>query len=182
MQRSGSTRRCRGSARIARRRTRTTSSTCGQPATTVDLSGYTLGDVASPDRHVFSPASYLAPGAAIVVYDRGDHADVPNAVNASTSSLSLNNSSETVTLRDTTGATVRLSRVGTVAASAAAEITPTQVLAGTRTDFLYSVVPVVNPGDSGVREIEIDVPGGFTGVTVTVTIAVSVPPLPSSTV
>ncbi|PKN54415.1 MAG: hypothetical protein CVU56_26730 [Deltaproteobacteria bacterium HGW-Deltaproteobacteria-14] len=71
-----------------------------------DLTGWRLGDAASDSRHVFAAGTTLAPGQALVIFDRGDHSAVANSVNASTESLSLNNSSETVTLYDADGIVV----------------------------------------------------------------------------
>ena len=69
----------------------------------VDLGRFTLGDTSQPARHVFEAGTILAPGAALVVFDRGEHAEIPNAVLASTGSLSLTNTSDTITLRSDTG-------------------------------------------------------------------------------
>ncbi|MBI4821620.1 MAG: lamin tail domain-containing protein [Deltaproteobacteria bacterium] len=70
----------------------------------VDITGWTLSD-ATAVRHTFAAVT-LAPGKALVVFDRGDHSSVPSAVNASTQLLSLNNSAETVRLRDASGGLV----------------------------------------------------------------------------
>lgn len=64
---------------------------------TVDLSGWALGDLASPYRHVFAAGTLLAPGASLKVYDGGVHAD---GLPATSGQLSLNNTAETVTLID----------------------------------------------------------------------------------
>ena len=69
---------------------------------TVDLAGWTLGDAGSARRHVFGSQG-LAPGQAVVVYDRGSHASVPGAINASSRSLSLNNNGDRVILADSMG-------------------------------------------------------------------------------
>ncbi|TNF32918.1 MAG: hypothetical protein EP329_09035 [Deltaproteobacteria bacterium] len=71
-----------------------------------DLSGWRLGDAASDSRHVFAAGTVLEPGHALVVFDRGDHSAIANAINASTETLSLNNSGETVTLYDADGVIV----------------------------------------------------------------------------
>lgn len=71
--------------------------------TAVDLSGWALGDLTSPYRHVFPVGTTLAPGAGVKIYDGGTHAD---GVPASSGALSLNNDSETLTLVDAHGASV----------------------------------------------------------------------------
>jgi len=63
----------------------------------VDLSGWALGDLASPHRHVFPSGAILSPGASLKVYDGGVHSD---GLPASSGALSLNNSDETITLYD----------------------------------------------------------------------------------
>lgn len=75
-------------------------------AEAIDLGGWTLGDLANPARHVFEPGTLLGPGEVLVIFDSGDHSDVPNAIVSSTGSLSLNNSNESVTVTDEDG-TVR---------------------------------------------------------------------------
>jgi phosphatidylserine/phosphatidylglycerophosphate/cardiolipin synthase-like enzyme len=67
----------------------------------VDLTGWTVSD-ALEVRHTFSEHR-LPPGEVLVIYDRGEHADTPNAVNASTTRLSLNNTGDTLTLHDAEG-------------------------------------------------------------------------------
>ena len=69
---------------------------------TVDLAGWTLGDAGSARRHVFGSLA-LAPGQAVVVYDRGSHSSVPGAINASSRSLSLDNNGDRVVLVDADG-------------------------------------------------------------------------------
>ncbi|MBU1429117.1 lamin tail domain-containing protein [Myxococcota bacterium] len=69
-----------------------------------DLSGWQLGDVTDPARHTFG-ATILAPGEALVVFDRGDHG-LDNAHAALTGRLSLNNADDVVTLLDAEGALV----------------------------------------------------------------------------
>lgn len=75
--------------------------------TAVDLSGWTLSDAIST-RHTFAAGSTLAPGAARVVF--GGVASIPaalsNATAASTGTLALGNSGDTVTLKSSSGATV----------------------------------------------------------------------------
>ena len=71
-----------------------------------DLSGFTLSDGVSV-RHVFADGTTIAPGKALVVY--GGASAIPAgiaAVAASSGSLGLNNSSDTVTLRDASSAVV----------------------------------------------------------------------------
>jgi beta-lactamase superfamily II metal-dependent hydrolase len=72
-----------------------------------DLSGWQLLD-ATGVRHTFAAGTTLAPGKALVVF--GGATAIPgglsNAVAASTGTLSLNNTSDTVTVRNTAGATV----------------------------------------------------------------------------
>jgi endonuclease/exonuclease/phosphatase family metal-dependent hydrolase len=72
-----------------------------------DLGGYTLWDGAQA-RHSFPTGTSLAAGKAIVVFAgaSGIPAGLTNAVTASTGSLSLANSGDTVTLEDATGAVV----------------------------------------------------------------------------
>jgi len=70
---------------------------------TVDLSGWAIGDLASPYRHVFAAGTTLASGASIKVYDGGVHAD---GIPASSGALSLNNSDETLSLIDAHAASV----------------------------------------------------------------------------
>jgi hypothetical protein len=70
---------------------------------TVDLSGWAIGDLASPYRHVFAAGTLLAPGGTIKVYDGGVHAD---GIPASSGALSLNNSDETLSLIDAHAAAV----------------------------------------------------------------------------
>lgn len=65
----------------------------------VHLDGYALGDAANDSRHVFDEL-VLLPGQVVVVYDSGEHGNVPGAITASSGALSLNNTQETVTLRD----------------------------------------------------------------------------------
>ncbi|RYZ41192.1 MAG: endonuclease [Myxococcaceae bacterium] len=73
----------------------------------VDLSGYTLSDSASV-RHTFPSGTTVAAGKAVVVF--GGAAGIPSgtagAVAASTGTLGLSNSGDTVTLKSASGATV----------------------------------------------------------------------------
>jgi len=73
---------------------------------TAQLEGWTLGDAVEPARHTFGAGAELAPGAALVVFDRGDHDAVANASLASSRSLSLNNRGDLVTLLDGSGTVV----------------------------------------------------------------------------
>lgn len=66
-----------------------------------DLRGVGLSDLVS-ERHRFGRV-VLPPGAALVVYDRGDHSDVPGAMQSSTGTLGLNNSGDTLVLVDADG-------------------------------------------------------------------------------
>jgi hypothetical protein len=72
-----------------------------------DLSGWTLSDAAGV-RHTFASGTLLPAGSALLVF--GGAAGIPpglaRAVAASTGTLSLNNSGDTVTLRDADGAMV----------------------------------------------------------------------------
>jgi hypothetical protein len=67
-------------------------------AAPVDLEGWSIGDLRAEDRHVFSQTT-LGPGDGIVVYDMGDHTDIPNAISSSSGFLSLNNTGDRVELR-----------------------------------------------------------------------------------
>lgn len=75
--------------------------------TSVSLSGWTLWDATS-SRHTFASGTSLAPGKAIVVF--ADAANIPaglsNAVAASTGTLSLNNTGDTVTLKNSSGTAI----------------------------------------------------------------------------
>lgn len=76
-------------------------------ATSVNIGGWTLSD-SSRVRHQFASNTVLAPGSGIVVF--GGASAIPgglsNAVAASTGTLSLRNSGESVTLRNSGGTTV----------------------------------------------------------------------------
>ncbi|MCB9778526.1 MAG: lamin tail domain-containing protein [Alphaproteobacteria bacterium] len=65
------------------------------------LAGWTLSDL-SGVRHEFTTET-LAPGAVMVVYDRGDHSGVPGWINASSEYLSLNNTGDAMTLTEADG-------------------------------------------------------------------------------
>jgi endonuclease/exonuclease/phosphatase family metal-dependent hydrolase len=75
--------------------------------TAVDLSGWTVSD-ASGLRHTFSSGSSVAAGGVVVIFGgaSGIPAGTANAVAASTGTLSLSNSGDTVTVRDSTGTVV----------------------------------------------------------------------------
>lgn len=66
-----------------------------------DLDGFVLFD-GSGERHAFS-GTVLAPGEALVLFDQGDHSDIPGAMTSSTGSLSLNNAGDVLTLVDAEG-------------------------------------------------------------------------------
>jgi endonuclease/exonuclease/phosphatase family metal-dependent hydrolase len=72
-----------------------------------DLSGWTLSDSSSV-RHTFPAGTTLGPGSALVVF--GGASAIPpgvsNAVAASTGTLSLNNSSDTVKLKNSSSAVI----------------------------------------------------------------------------
>ena len=67
----------------------------------LDPTGWTLCD-ASGVCHTFGPPALL-PGEALVLFDRGDHANVPGVRLAESERLSLNNSAETMTLTQPDG-------------------------------------------------------------------------------
>ena len=73
--------------------------------TAVDLTGWTLGDEANPVRHAFD-GTIVEPGDGLVVFDRGDHSAIDKAINSSTGSLSLNNTGDTLSLVDASGAVI----------------------------------------------------------------------------
>jgi len=68
----------------------------------MDPTGYTLCD-ASGVCHTFGPP-VLLPGEAMVLFDQGDHTDVPGVRLSNEGRLSLNNSGDTLTLTDPDGA------------------------------------------------------------------------------
>ncbi|OJT25933.1 hypothetical protein BO221_08850 [Archangium sp. Cb G35] len=69
----------------------------------IDISGWTISDATSV-RHTFAAGTVLAAGKAIVVFGgtTGIPSGTPNAVVASTGTLSLNNSSDTVRVKTST--------------------------------------------------------------------------------
>ncbi|MBK8985108.1 MAG: lamin tail domain-containing protein [Chloroflexi bacterium] len=75
----------------------------------LDLSGWTLHDVASPTnpRHTFWSGTVLPPGCAVIVFGGGNPTGAfGGSIVQTTTSLSLNNTNETVTLKDLTGTAV----------------------------------------------------------------------------
>jgi hypothetical protein len=70
------------------------------PAT---LDGWTVGDAINPARHVFVAGTTLAAGQSLVLFDSGSHPEVAGSITSSTGTLSLNNSSDQVRLRDASG-------------------------------------------------------------------------------
>jgi endonuclease/exonuclease/phosphatase family metal-dependent hydrolase len=81
--------------------------------TAVDLSGWTVSD-ASGLRHTFASGTTLGAGKAIAVFGgaSGIPAGLTNAVAASTGTLSLSNSGDTVTVRNAAGTTVATDTFG----------------------------------------------------------------------
>lgn len=75
--------------------------------TAIDISGWKLWD-ASAARHTFAAGTVLNPGKAIVVFGAasGIPAGTPSAVASSTGALSLGNSGDTVSVRNTAGAII----------------------------------------------------------------------------
>ncbi len=71
--------------------------------TAVDLTGWTLGDEVAPVRHTFTDV-VLEPGDGLVLFDEGDHSDIPRALLSTTGFLSLNNTGDTLRLVDPNGA------------------------------------------------------------------------------
>ncbi|MFY0563340.1 lamin tail domain-containing protein [Archangium lansingense] len=73
----------------------------------VDISGWVLSDAASA-RHTFAAGTVLGAGKAIVVFGgaTGIPAGTSNAVAASTGTLSLNNTTDTVTVKTSSGTTI----------------------------------------------------------------------------
>ena len=71
-------------------------------STAVDLTGWTFGDAIRDVRHTFDGV-VLAPGEAVVLWDSGEH---DGDLVTTTGSLSLNNTGDTLTLRDANGLTV----------------------------------------------------------------------------
>jgi hypothetical protein len=85
----------------------------------VDLSGWKLWDATSA-RHTFAAGTVLAPGKAIVVFGAasGIPAGLSNAVAASTATLNLANTSDTVTVKNAGGTTIDSFTYGSSLASA----------------------------------------------------------------
>jgi protocatechuate 3,4-dioxygenase beta subunit len=75
--------------------------------TSIDIGGWTISD-ATAVRHTFASGTVLAPGKALVVFGAasGVPAGLSNAVGASTGSLSLANTTDTVTVRNAAGASI----------------------------------------------------------------------------
>ncbi|WP_257461824.1 carboxypeptidase regulatory-like domain-containing protein [Archangium lipolyticum] len=75
--------------------------------TSIDIGGWTLSD-ATAVRHTFAAGTVLAPGKALVVF--GGASGIPvglsNAVGASTGTLNLANTTDTVTLKNTANASI----------------------------------------------------------------------------
>jgi len=63
----------------------------------VGLAGWELSDDLDV-RHTFPTEAFIPAGGAVVIFDGGEHGDVPGAVVASSGLLSLNNSGDTLTL------------------------------------------------------------------------------------
>lgn len=107
-------------------------------STPADISGWVLLDAESV-RHVFAPGTVLGAGRAIVVFAgaSGIPAGTPNAVVASTRSLSLNNGGDTVTLRTSaTGEAVTVDSYTYTAAQAAKDgVSINRTLDATPTPF-----------------------------------------------
>jgi len=77
-------------------------------STAVDISGFTLSDL-SGLRHTFAAGTVIQPGQAIVVFGGGTPTGSfsgATVVTASSGSLSLNNSGDTITLADDMGTTI----------------------------------------------------------------------------
>lgn len=70
----------------------------------VSIEDWTITDSQGHIRHTFS--GRLQPLGALVLFDEGNHDDVPGAVSSTTGYLSLNNGGDTITLRDADGDTV----------------------------------------------------------------------------
>jgi endonuclease/exonuclease/phosphatase family metal-dependent hydrolase len=82
-------------------------------STAVDLSGWTISD-ASGLRHTFASGTSLGAGLAVAVFGgaAGIPAGLTNAVAASTGTLSLSNSSDTVTVKNAAGTVVNTATFG----------------------------------------------------------------------
>lgn len=68
----------------------------------VDLDGWELWDAIAM-RHTFTSSRILQPGEHVVIFDSGNHGSTPKWVKSSTNSLSLNNSGDVITLKDSIG-------------------------------------------------------------------------------
>ena len=77
----------------------------------ISLEGWSLSDGTGATRHVFSGT--LQAGTALVLFDEGEHLDVPGAIVSTTTYLSLNNTGDTITLMDEDGVTVDVVSYGT---------------------------------------------------------------------
>src|SRR5262249_30776945 len=56
----------------------------------------------------------------------------------------------------------QLTRFGSAVTSALAEIVPNQVVASSHVGgFVYSILPTIGPGDSGVSRVDITPPAGY---------------------
>ncbi|MFO0749034.1 MAG: lamin tail domain-containing protein [Myxococcota bacterium] len=73
---------------------------------TVDLSGWAIGDLTSPHRHVFAPGTLLAPGASLKIWDGAGTQVQPGELVASSGALSLNNDVDSALLVDASGTLV----------------------------------------------------------------------------
>ena len=71
------------------------------------LTGWTLSDGVG-SRHVFAPGTSISAGGLLVVFGGGNPAAIPNALKASTGTLGLNNTGDTVSLRDATDTLIDL--------------------------------------------------------------------------
>ncbi|MCC6623984.1 MAG: lamin tail domain-containing protein [Deltaproteobacteria bacterium] len=67
---------------------------------TVDLSGWAVGDLTSPHRHVFAPGTLIAPGQTVRIWDGAGAHVRPGDLVASSGALSLNNDSDAAHLVD----------------------------------------------------------------------------------
>lgn len=63
-----------------------------------DLGGWQLGDTVRQDRHVFERGTMLETGAAIVVYDCGDHTGIPGWLASTSGGLGMNNTEDMMSL------------------------------------------------------------------------------------
>ena len=81
------------------------------------LTGWTLGDAVNPARHAFEVGQELPAGASIVIFDGPSLVGtVASGVEASSGSLSLNNSGDLVTLTDAAGSTYQAVNYGVASA------------------------------------------------------------------